>query len=120
MRSHGHRLLCMLKDVPDGGAVGFASRGAYEHSLFAVRKGENLRVYVNRCPHAGAELEYARGQFLSRDGSRIICYAHGAQFSVATGQCLGGPCVGLRLTFVEAEVINGAVFVDEGAGSQSD
>jgi nitrite reductase/ring-hydroxylating ferredoxin subunit len=33
-----------------------------------------------------------------------VCYAHGAEFDIATGQCLLGPCLGQSLDPVKLEI----------------
>ena len=110
------RALCRFDDIPDGHARGFEPNDKAYRSLFAVRRGPLAIVYVNQCPHAGAELEYAQDRFLSADGQRIICFAHNAQFAVETGQCVGGPCTGQSLQSVPASIVNGMVMVPVDAG----
>ena len=82
-----------------------------QHGLFAVRRGQRAFVYVNRCPHEGAELEYAKDRFLSADGLRVICFAHSAQFDIETGTCIAGPCLGEALTAVPADIIDGKIMI---------
>jgi nitrite reductase/ring-hydroxylating ferredoxin subunit len=103
--------LCRLDEIPDGGARGFASTLPGQRGVFAVRRGARVHVYINWCPHAGAELEYAKDRFLSADGQRIICFAHGAHFAVETGACVGGPCAGLELQAVPTRVVEDVVLV---------
>jgi nitrite reductase/ring-hydroxylating ferredoxin subunit len=112
----GQRALCRIDDIPDGGARGFTAVDEAHRSLFVVRRGQRAFVYVNACPHAGAELEYAQDRFLSADGQRIICFAHNAQFSVETGRCVGGPCAGQALEAVPARIVDGMVLVPADAG----
>ena len=83
MSDSGAFVLCRIEDIPDGGARGFALPGK-RRGVFAVRRGQQAYVYLNWCPHAGAELEYAKDRFLSADGERIVCFAHGAHFAVET------------------------------------
>jgi nitrite reductase/ring-hydroxylating ferredoxin subunit len=113
------RLLCRLDDITDGAARGFDPPGAEFRALFAVRRGDAVHVYVNRCPHAGVTLEFAKDRFLSRDGQRIICFAHGAQFVVETGQSLQGPCPAMQLDKVPARIVDGAVLIPADAGARS-
>ncbi len=56
------------------------------------------------------------GRFLTADGSRIICSVHGAEFRIADGFCLRGPCAGDALERVLIEVNDGVVYVPEAAG----
>jgi naringenin degradation protein FdeD len=110
------RPLCRIDDIPDGQARGFAPADKSLRSLFAVRRGRHAFVYVNECPHAGAELEYAQDRFLSADGLRIICFAHNAQFAVESGNCIGGPCTGQALRAVSVNIVNGLVMIPADAG----
>jgi nitrite reductase/ring-hydroxylating ferredoxin subunit len=101
--------LCLLTDIPDGGAieVGSLVHGETE-SLLVYRHGDEARAYFNVCPHAGRRLDYAPGKFLVRHGS-IICAAHGACFTADSGECTQGPCKGESLRSVAVEVTDGAV-----------
>ncbi|WP_461057317.1 Rieske (2Fe-2S) protein [Silanimonas algicola] len=65
-------------------------------AALALRRGEVLQVWHNACPHAGRRLDYAPGRFLLHEG-RLVCAAHGAQFSLADGVCVDGPGRGGRL-----------------------
>jgi nitrite reductase/ring-hydroxylating ferredoxin subunit len=113
------RVLCRVEDIPDGQARGFAPIDSGHRSIFAVRRGHRAFVYINKCPHAGAELEYAQDRFLSADGLRIICFAHNAQFDVETGNCIAGPCLGEALEAVAADVVEGAIMIPTDAGKLS-
>jgi hypothetical protein len=50
-------------------------------------------------------------QFLSADGREIVCYAHGAHFSIDSGECIAGVCVGAFLIPVPARVDNGMILI---------
>ncbi len=91
------RVLCRLDDLPDGAARGFAPTPGGFTGLFAVRQGGEVLVYVNACPHLGTPLDWTPDRFLSADGRRILCATHGAEFRIADGECLRGPCLGERL-----------------------
>jgi nitrite reductase/ring-hydroxylating ferredoxin subunit len=110
------RLLCRVEDIPDGGARGFPPAPGGFTGLFAIRQGARVLIYVNSCPHLGVSLDWAPDRFLSADGSRIVCATHGAEFAIADGVCLRGPCFGDRLEAVVAEISDGAVLVPEDAG----
>ncbi|HLS97706.1 MAG: Rieske (2Fe-2S) protein [Porticoccaceae bacterium] len=94
--------LCALADVPDNGSLGFGDGST--DSVFAVRRGGEVHVYRNRCPHAGAPLNWMPHRFLDRTREHIICSAHGALFDIASGACVAGPCPGQSLTPVAFEV----------------
>jgi nitrite reductase/ring-hydroxylating ferredoxin subunit len=97
--------LCRIGDLPDGGARGFDPGGVGRDTVFVVRRGEVLYGWLDRCPHEGdTPLPYRRHAYLDAKGTRIVCFAHGAQFDIATGECLIGPCVGQALTPVPLEI----------------
>ena len=110
------RVLCRLDDIPDGGARGFGPAPGGLTGLFAVRRGESVFVYVNACPHIGASLDWAPDQFLSADGSQIMCSTHGALFAIEGGLCVRGPCLGDRLEAVPAQIVDGVILVPADAG----
>lgn len=86
------RVLCRVEDIPDSGAISVhidSSTGGFE--VILLRQGDAVFGYHNECPHQGRNLDYVPGKFLIRNGS-IICAAHGASFSISSGDCLGGPC----------------------------
>lgn len=110
------RALCRLDDIPDGAARGFEPAPGGFTGLFAVRRGEVVFVYVNSCPHIGVPLDWAPHRFLTRDGRRIICATHGAEFRIEDGVCTHGPCLGDRLEAVMITIKDGTVLVPEDAG----
>jgi nitrite reductase/ring-hydroxylating ferredoxin subunit len=110
------RELCRVEDIPDGGAKGFGPPAGGFIGLFAVRRGDILRVYVNSCPHIGVSLDWAPDQFLTTDRQRIICATHGAEFSIDDGLCIRGPCLGDRLEAVMIQVKDGIIMVPHDAG----
>lgn len=112
----GLRALCRIDDIPDGDSKGFAPPPGGFTGLFAVRQGDAVHVYVNSCPHIGTPLDWMPDRFLSVDGSLIICATHGAEFRIADGECVYGPCKGDRLEAVMIQINDGTVFVPEDAG----
>jgi nitrite reductase/ring-hydroxylating ferredoxin subunit len=80
--------------LPDGEARGFSlTDDPWPQQGLVVRVGDELHVYVNRCPHALRYLNFRPDQFLSGDGTLIQCTAHGALFEKDTGLCIAGPCL---------------------------
>ena len=110
------RPLCRIDDIPDGTAKGFGPPSGGFTGLFAVRRGADVVVYVNSCPHIGVPLDWMPDRFLTADGQRIVCSTHGAEFAIADGVCLRGPCLGDRLEAVMIEVKDGVILVPEDAG----
>lgn len=77
--------------------------------LIVLRRGDEVFVYHNECPHAGRNLDYAPGRFLVNKGV-ITCAVHGACFDVSSGACRGGPAQS-GLVAVPVRVVDGAVWL---------
>ena len=91
--------LCRADEIADGHARGFDPLGRGRDLLFAVRRGDELHLWRDDCPHApGAPMAWRKDAYLSGDGRHIVCYGHGARFDIASGLCLSGPCAGQSLT----------------------
>ena len=92
--------LCHPGELAEGSSRGFDPTGTGRDTMFVVRR-HGLHAWRNVCPHwANTSMAWRKDAFLNADASRIVCAAHGAQFDIATGQCLLGPCVGQSLTRV--------------------
>ncbi|RSU57783.1 Rieske (2Fe-2S) protein [Sphingobium yanoikuyae] len=91
--------LCPTAQIADGKARNFVlqMRAGRFHG-FAVRDGDHVAGFVDQCPHAGLPLAQQLDDYLTPDGSHIRCSWHGALFRRDDGVCVGGPCVGQRLT----------------------
>lgn len=76
---------------------------------FAVRHGGRVRAFVNRCPHAGTELDWNPGDFFDESGLYLICSTHGALFEPGSGRCIAGPCRGASLQPLEVVERGGEV-----------
>ncbi len=100
--------LCALEELQDPGSKGFHNERGH---IFAVRKGDQVYVYENSCPHFGINLEWQPDQFLDSEKRLIQCATHGAQFLIETGECIAGPCPGDKLSALECEVRNGVVYI---------
>lgn len=108
------RRLAHIDDIADGAARGFDPCKAGQPSLFVVRRGARLFAYRDRCPHQDSRLAWRRDAYLNRAGDRIVCFGHGAEFDVASGECLAGPCPGQSLTPVQLDVAaNGDIYLLE-------
>ncbi len=106
--------LCRLDDIPDGGSNGFFTETSDGRLLYMViRRGHEVFVYVNTCPHTGMPLDFQPGRFLTKDGTLIQCSTHGAKFRIEDGFCVSGPCEGDSLTPVTAEIRDGRVYLVE-------
>ncbi|WP_043310430.1 Rieske 2Fe-2S domain-containing protein [Pseudomonas sp. ML96] len=104
--------LCRLDELAEGQSRGFDPLQQGKDSLFALRSEGVVRVYLNSCPHLDVPLQYRKDRFMSADGSRVVCYAHGAQFLPSSGLCVYGPCLGERLHAVGCVERDGWLMVD--------
>ena len=78
--------------------------------IFAVRRGDTVRAYVNRCPHRGTPLDWVPDQLLDEAGRDLVCATHGARFRVEDGVCIAGPCVGDQLVPVPLALRDGDLY----------
>jgi nitrite reductase/ring-hydroxylating ferredoxin subunit len=109
------RVLCAVDDLAETPCRGFrVGEGPWPLSGFVVRKGNAIRAYQNRCPHAGHPLDLKPGQFLTPDHSLLVCSSHGALFEIDTGYCVDGPCAGESLLSIPIELVGGHVLLAEG------
>lgn len=80
-------------------------------SLLLYRDGDDVRAWLNLCPHAGRRLDWAPGQFLKSSDGLLVCAVHGASFELDGGQCVAGPCRGDALRAVPVVIRDGAVWL---------
>lgn len=107
------RRLCRVDDIEDGGALAIeAPLAGGDGSLVAVRKGQEVWVYRNSCPHFSVRLDYRPGQFCTYKGNLLMCAHHSAMFRFEDGQCIDGPCRGAALERIAARVFEGDVIAD--------
>jgi nitrite reductase/ring-hydroxylating ferredoxin subunit len=109
------RVICRVDDLEIAAARGFAiGSGDWPLRGFVVRMNNEVRGYINRCPHAGHPLNLRPHQFLTQDASLILCSSHGALFEKLTGFCVAGPCAGQFLKSLPLKVENGFVMLADG------
>jgi nitrite reductase/ring-hydroxylating ferredoxin subunit len=114
------RVICRLTDIEDPGARGFVmGTGDWPLRGFVVRCGDEVRGYVNHCPHAGHPLNLRPHKFLTPDGALILCSSHGAVFEKQTGYCVAGPCTGHSLRPVPLTVEAGFVLLADGVDANA-
>jgi nitrite reductase/ring-hydroxylating ferredoxin subunit len=113
--SSAPQALCRLDEIPEGGATAVdatlaidGEAGLEPSSLILLRRGGQVRCYLNICPHTGRRLDYAPGKFLLKNDT-LICAVHGATFNQADGLCIAGPCRGEHLREVALQVRDGAI-----------
>jgi len=91
--------MCNSVDLAEGNSRGFDIDGV---RLLAVRRGGQVYVYENQCPHRRVPLEWHPDQFLDDSASLIQCATHGALFLIESGECIAGPCEGKHLSVIAA------------------
>lgn len=104
------QVLCRLEDLPDGKSKGFLPVRR-EDRVFAVRKGDEVFVYMNACPHEWVAMDFRKDYFLSGNGEEIVCYAHNAHFTIENGFCTTGPCINKELIKVPLRIEDGAIII---------
>ena len=105
-------LLTLERLADDAFAAVEATLDGDAESLLLYRHGDQVRAWLNVCPHAGRRLDWAPGQFLRSKDGLLVCAAHGASFDLVGGQCVAGPCRGDALRAVPVVVRGGAVWLD--------
>jgi nitrite reductase/ring-hydroxylating ferredoxin subunit len=118
-RPDGHGpALGRLADLPDREASPLSYRGVdgREVAVIVVRRGDELRAYLDACPHQFLPLTWRGRKVLSADGERLRCSNHGAEFAVSDGRGLSGPGSACALTPVPLRVApDGTVLVGDGS-----
>ncbi len=106
--------LCAFTDLVDGKSRGFDPLNEGRDTMFVVRQGPRIYAYRNNCPHYdNARMAWRKDAFLTHDEQQIMCSAHGAVFTITTGYCEAGPCVGQSLEAVAVAVRDGEVFIQD-------
>jgi nitrite reductase/ring-hydroxylating ferredoxin subunit len=109
MERQSEQTLCRVEDIPDGDSRGFLPNQRRQDRLFAVRRGAEVYVYLNTCPHNWVPLDWMQDKFMGHRGGDIVCFAHGAHFDVVTGECTAGVCEGQSLIPVPSRLVDGEV-----------
>lgn len=99
-----------IDQLAEGEAKGFELG---EKSYILVRRNGELFAYINRCPHRGVRLEWQPDQFLDYEKQFIQCSTHGALFTIETGLCVAGPCLGKRMESIPVKIEAGRVLIQD-------
>lgn len=104
--------LAPVHSIPDGQAKEFVfGKGVNAFRMFVVRRGEQVFGYLNLCPHYSLPLNHRADEFMTRDGTKIMCRQHLALFRIEDGACVDGAAEGRALDPVPVEVREGMVVV---------
>ena len=102
-----------VRDIDDGGALGTSVElHGGRRRLVLTRKGGEVRVFLNSCPHTGVRLDWIPGRFMDLNDKFLQCATHGALFEPDSGYCVEGPCAGQYLTELPCKLRNGIVYID--------
>jgi nitrite reductase/ring-hydroxylating ferredoxin subunit len=89
--------LCPIEEIPENGTKTVTF---FEREVVAIKVEGEVKVYLNICPHLGGSLR--------REGSKLICQSHHAEFDGRNGHCLSGPA------HPESRLLRVPVCVEEG------
>ena len=105
------RVLARVEQIEEGGFLEVEAMlpGGDAESLILHRDGDEVRAWLNVCPHAGRRLDWAPGRFLKSKSGELVCAVHGATFELREGVCVAGPCRGDSLRAVAVETAGGHV-----------
>ena len=104
--------MSLIGNIDDFATNTSTSLEADFRKLLVVRRGDQLYVYENSCPHVRDDLDPEGGSVVSDDGLLIVCQRHGAEFITETGECVAGPCLGEYLSAVAFTLSNGDIYLD--------
>jgi nitrite reductase/ring-hydroxylating ferredoxin subunit/uncharacterized membrane protein len=100
----GWQPLGLLADLPEGQPV---RRTTGEVPVFVLRRGRQVVVLADQCPHLAGPL--SGGEVVGTDGdARIVCPWHGSEFRLDDGCVVHGPATAAVPRF-EARVVDGAL-----------
>ncbi|WP_438969948.1 Rieske (2Fe-2S) protein [Methylophaga sp.] len=97
--------LCQKDELEEYQTRGFTVElGDSSLDFFILKQDDEVRAYLNSCPHLGIPLNWQPDEFMSMEGTHIQCSTHGALFQLEDGYCFSGPCRGESLTRLNLEV----------------
>jgi len=104
--------ICRIDELRDPGCREFrVGNDPWPYRGFVVRRANEVFAYRNHCAHAGHPLNWQPDRFLTKDGRYIICSSHGAEYDIASGCCVAGPCRGKSLDRLPVEIREGTIVV---------
>lgn len=100
-----------VRRLGEGAAVTFTARvHGVDRPAFAVRYRGRFHAYLNVCRHQARMLDFGDAHFFDDAYDALVCCHHGARYRPEDGQCIEGPCEGGRLTRLEVEERDGALW----------
>ena len=90
-------ILCRLDEIDRAKGFRFREGDAAFYGM-VLRDGDQVRGFVDSCPHTGQPLSLFGDRYFTREGDLLLCTGHGALFRPDTGECVAGPCLGRALT----------------------
>ena len=102
-----------LDEIENPGCREFSiGDGDWPFKGFVVRQGDAVFAYQNFCAHVGHPLNWKPDNFLTKDGSAIICASHGRNVWTSVAACaLQDRAKGKALRNVAVEVRDGTIYV---------
>jgi len=95
-----------LSRVPDGNTLCLELNG---YPIVLVRSGDDVRAFVNACPHQYLPLNHKGDRLISADKAVLRCTNHSAGFSAVTGDGVEGLGIGLCLDPIPVYLCDGQV-----------
>lgn len=108
------RFICHASEIGEDEAKGFGPFDGSRRKIIVVRRNGVLHGWLDACPHysTGTPMAWKKDGYLNGDRSHLTCHSHGALFTIETGECVLGPCLGQKLTAVKLSVSDeGEIFV---------
>ncbi|UBM09365.1 Rieske (2Fe-2S) protein [Cupriavidus metallidurans] len=115
-------ILARIDSLNCPGSCGVDPLDEGRDTVVIVRTVHGVKAWRDACPHYGdTPMAWRKDAYLNKDGTRIVCHAHGAQFDLETGECVIGPCLGQALTPVPIVVSDeGDIFLLSPSGPPHD
>jgi len=105
------RVLPDARQLEEGAGARFSvAVDGVERDAFVVRYRGRLHAYLNTCRHELLNLDFGDAHFFDEAYDALVCCHHGARYRPESGECLGGPCAGGRLTALALEQRGGALW----------
>lgn len=86
--------ICGIAAIPDGNTLCVELNG---YPLVLVRDDQDVRAFVNACPHQYLPLNHKGDKLISVDKTILRCTNHNAGFSARTGEGVEGLGLGACL-----------------------